>query len=199
MLKSIALIVAAYLLGSVCSAIIICKIMRLPDPRTNGSNNPGATNMLRLYGKKMAALTLAGDILKGAIPMLVAHILCYPEVTPIWILSSVGIAAFLGHLYPIWFNFQGGKGVATALGVQLGLHWMIGGTIAILWLAMAKLARISSLAALISMALAPAILWWIWPSYELLAMQLIMSALLIWRHSSNIHGLFTGTESTMQT
>lgn len=194
MIKYIALIIAAYLLGSVCSAIIICKTMRLPDPRTGGSHNPGATNMFRLYGKKAATLTLVGDMLKGVIPMLIAHIICYPDTTPTWVVSSVGMATFLGHLYPIWFNFQGGKGVATALGVQLGLHWMIGGIIAIIWLGIKKLTGVSSVAALISMALAPIILWLIWPAYELLIMQILMSILIFWRHRTNITNLLSGTE-----
>lgn len=198
MFTNIALIVAAYLLGSVCSGIIVCRIMRLPDPRSDGSRNPGATNVLRLYGKKAAAITLAGDMLKGLIPMLIVYAGYYPSHAPLWLLGCVGLAAFIGHLYPLWFGFQGGKGVATALGVQLGLYWLFGGAVAILWLVVAKLTRISSLGGLVSMTLAPLILWLVWPAYELLAMQLVMSWLIVWRHRSNIRSLIAGTERSIQ-
>jgi len=198
MIQDIVLIIATYLLGSVSSGIIACKIMRCPDPRTEGSKNYGATNVLRICGKKAAALTLAGDMLKGFIPVLIAHVLHYPNFTPAWVFASVGMAAFLGHLYPIWFNFKGGKGVATALGVQLSLHWMIGGAVVGLWLINFKLFHISSLSALISMAIAPVILWLVWPSSELLAMQIIMSALLFWQHRSNIQRLMEGTEEKVK-
>ena len=145
------LVAVAYLLGSISSAIIVCRIMGLPDPRTEGSNNPGATNVLRIGGKKAAAITLLGDSLKGFIPVVICHLLDRSEL----VFALVGCAAFLGHLYPVFFGFKGGKGVATALGVQFGWSWMIGGAIAAIWLFMAKVANISSLAALVSMLLAP--------------------------------------------
>ena len=151
----ISLIVAAYLLGSVSSAIIVCRILELPDPRTQGSNNPGATNVLRIGGKKAAAITLLGDALKGLLPVLACHAL---STTPM-VFALTGLAAFLGHLYPLFFGFKGGKGVATAMGVQFGLSWMIGGAVAAIWLFMAKVLNISSLAALVSMSLAPIIVW----------------------------------------
>ncbi|MCG7963964.1 MAG: glycerol-3-phosphate 1-O-acyltransferase PlsY, partial [Candidatus Thiodiazotropha taylori] len=116
------IVVIAYLLGSISSAIIVCRLMGLPDPRSQGSNNPGATNVLRIGGKKAAAITLFGDMVKGLIPMLIAHLFDAP---PLY-LALTGLAAFLGHLYPVFFNFKGGKGVATALGVQFGLHWGVG-------------------------------------------------------------------------
>ena len=184
------LILAAYLLGSVSSAVIVCRLMGLPDPRTHGSNNPGATNVLRIGGKKAAAITLLGDSLKGLVPVIACHLLGRAE--PVFAL--VGAAAFVGHLYPVFFGFRGGKGVATALGVQFGLHWMIGGAVAATWLLMAKVANISSLAALISMLLAPFYVWLVWPSGELIAMQILITALLFWRHRSNIHSLLQGTE-----
>ena len=184
------LILAAYLLGSVSSAVIVCRLMGLPDPRTQGSNNPGATNVLRIGGKKAAAITLLGDSLKGVVPVIACHLLGRAE--PVFAL--VGAAAFVGHLYPVFFGFRGGKGVATALGVQFGLHWMIGGAVAATWLLMAKVANISSLAALISMLLAPFYVWLVWPSGELIAMQILITALLFWRHRSNIHNLLQGTE-----
>jgi len=185
------LILAAYLLGSVSSAIIVCKLMGLPDPRSLGSNNPGATNVLRIGGKKAAAITLFGDMLKGLIAILAAHFITSSEQ----ILAATGIAVFLGHLYPIFFSFKGGKGVATALGIQFGLMWPIGLVSALIWLFIAKGLKMSSLAALISMALAPITLWWFWPSTELIAMQIFITVLLFWRHRRNIQNLLSGEES----
>ncbi|MEJ1295906.1 MAG: glycerol-3-phosphate 1-O-acyltransferase PlsY [Candidatus Sedimenticola sp. (ex Thyasira tokunagai)] len=184
------LIIASYLLGSLSSAIIVCKLMGLPDPRSQGSNNPGATNVLRIGGKKAAAITLAGDSIKGLIPVLVAKMMGVDDL----VLAAVAMAAFLGHLYPLFFGFKGGKGVATALGTQFGLGWQIGGSIAIIWLLIAKGLNISSLAALVAMALAPLIVWHFTGSQELLVMQIAMSLLLIWRHRSNIRNLISGEE-----
>lgn len=184
------LVLCAYLLGSLSSAVITCKLMSLPDPRLHGSGNPGATNVLRLGGKKAAALTLAGDWLKGLIPMLAGHLLNQgPEI-----LALVGIAAFLGHLYPVFFGFKGGKGVATALGVQFGLFWPIGLGVALIWLFMAKVVRISSLAGLVGMGLAPLLVWWFWPDWRLIAMQVLISLVLFARHHQNIRQLLAGTE-----
>lgn len=188
------LIVVAYLLGSISSAIIVCRLMGLPDPRSQGSNNPGATNVLRIGGKKAAAITLLGDTLKGFVPVAACHLLEQRETT----LALVGLAAFLGHLYPVFFRFQGGKGVATALGVQFGLSWMFGGAVALTWLLIAKVGNISSLAALISMALAPLYIWLLWPSAELVVMQIVVTSLLIWRHRSNIRKLLQGTEGKIR-
>jgi glycerol-3-phosphate acyltransferase PlsY len=180
----------AYLLGSISSAIIVCRLMGLPDPRTQGSNNPGATNVLRIGGKKAAALTLFGDMLKGLIPVLLANLM---EVDTA-ILGATALAAFLGHLYPLFFGFKGGKGVATALGVQFGLGWQIGGLVALIWLFVAKVLNISSLAALVCMALAPLIVWYFRPAPELVLTQLVISVILFWRHRSNIRNLISGAE-----
>ena len=188
------LIIVAYLLGSISSAIIVCRLMSLPDPRTLGSNNPGATNVLRLGGKKAAALTLIGDMLKGFIPVLGANLL---GVKPS-VLALVSIAVFLGHLYPIFFGFKGGKGVATALGIQFGLDWQIGGSVALIWLLIAKGSNISSLAALVSMALAPLIIWFFWPAPALILMQLLLSSILFWRHRTNIRDLISGVEGKIK-
>jgi glycerol-3-phosphate acyltransferase PlsY len=190
MTSTLALVVFAYLLGSISSAIIVCRLMGLPDPRTQGSNNPGATNVLRIGGKKAAAITLVGDSLKGLIPMVLGHLL---EVGPT-ALAATGLAAFLGHLYPVFFGFRGGKGVATALGVQLGLWWPIGLTVAGVWLFVAKVLKISSLSALVSMALAPLVVWLFWPEPVLAGMQVVVSLLLFWRHRSNIANLIAGKE-----
>ncbi|MCU7829623.1 MAG: glycerol-3-phosphate 1-O-acyltransferase PlsY [Candidatus Thiodiazotropha sp. (ex Myrtea sp. 'scaly one' KF741663)] len=190
MLTETLLVIGAYLLGSVSSAIIVCRLMGLPDPRTQGSNNPGATNVLRIGGKKAAAITLLGDSLKGFIPMLVAHLF---EASPL-VFALTGLAAFLGHLYPLFFGFKGGKGVATALGVQFGLHWGIGAGVGLIWLFMAKVVNISSLSALVSMAIAPLIVWLIWPSPALVMMQIAVTLILFWRHRSNIQNMLSGKE-----
>ncbi|MCF6356081.1 MAG: glycerol-3-phosphate 1-O-acyltransferase PlsY [Candidatus Polarisedimenticolaceae bacterium] len=186
----IVFIIAAYLLGSISSAIIVCRLMRLPDPRSQGSNNPGATNVLRIGGKKPAAITLFGDMLKGFIPVLLANLMGVGETT----LAAVAMAVFLGHLYPLFFHFQGGKGVATALGVQFGLSWMIGGSVAAIWLFMGYVIKISSLSALVSMALAPIIVWLVTGSTALTGMSVVMTVLLFWRHRSNIQKLLAGKE-----
>ncbi|HHI77260.1 MAG TPA: glycerol-3-phosphate 1-O-acyltransferase [Gammaproteobacteria bacterium] len=189
------LVPIAYLLGSVSSAIIVCRLLGLPDPRERGSGNPGATNVLRIGGKKAAAITLLGDMLKGLLPMLAGHWLV---VSPA-VLALTGLAAFLGHLYPVFFRFRGGKGVATALGVQLGLYWPIGASVAALWLFVAKVLRISSAAALVSQGLAPLIVWWFWPAPELVAMQVAITLLLFWRHRDNIRRLRRGEEGRIGT
>jgi glycerol-3-phosphate acyltransferase PlsY len=193
------LVVGAYLLGSVSSAILVCRLMGLPDPRSQGSNNPGATNVLRIGSKKAAAITLLGDMLKGLVPMLVAHLL---DMGPA-VLAATGLAAFLGHLYPLYFGFQGGKGVATALGVQLGLYWPIGLSVAGIWLFVAKVLKISSLSALVCMALAPLLVWIFWSHHQgegltlVVGMQVTITLILFWRHRSNIRNLLSGTEGKL--
>lgn len=191
MLIEIAFIPAAYLLGSISSAILVCKLMRLPDPRTEGSQNPGATNVLRLGGKKAAVITLLGDMLKGLLPVLAANLY---GVEP-WVLAATGLAAFLGHLYPVFFGFKGGKGVATMLGVLLGLSWLVGGLTLGTWLVMAALSRISSLSALTATALAPAYVYWQLQSPVVTGTCAVMSVILFWRHRSNIRNLLAGRES----
>lgn len=200
MITATALVIAAYLLGSISSAIIVCRLMGLPDPRTEGSNNPGATNVLRIGGKRAAAITLFGDSLKGLIPMIVGHLL---GVGPA-VLAATGLAAFIGHLFPVFFGFRGGKGVATAFGVQFGLGaplfglWLpVGLPVGLIWLFVAKVLKISSLAALISMALAPLVVWLMGLPSVVVGMQLVMSGLLIWRHRSNIEKLMTGREARL--
>jgi len=189
----IALIGAAYLLGSISTAIVTCKLMGLPDPRSGGSGNPGATNVLRLGGKKAAAVTLAGDLLKGLLPVLAAQALSVGAAT----LALVGLAAFLGHLYPIFFGFKGGKGVATTLGVLLGISWWVGLVTAATWLAMAAVFRISSLSALTAMLMAPLYTHLFTHSKELVIGTAVMSAVLYWRHRSNIGRLLRGEEGRM--
>lgn len=186
----IALIVLAYLLGSISTAILVCKMMGLPDPRTIGSKNPGATNVLRTGSKKAAALTLFGDFLKGLLPVLLGVAL---KMEPP-VLALIGIAAFLGHLYPVFFGFQGGKGVATALGVILGLSWPVAVAALLTWLLMAKVFKISSLSALTAAVLTPLYCWLLTPQTEFIILFSVMSLLLIWRHRSNIRNLLAGQE-----
>jgi len=184
-------ILFAYLAGSVSSAIIICKLMGLPDPRTQGSNNPGATNVLRFGGKRVAAVVLAGDVLKGIIPVAIAHAFGLSASG----MALTAFAAFLGHLYPVFFKFKGGKGVATALGVLLALAWQVGLAVALTWFVVSLVSRISSLSALTATILIPFYMWWLAPAPEYIAMGSIMSLILIWRHKSNIRNLLTGKES----
>lgn len=188
------LVTVAYLMGSLSTAIIVCKIMGLPDPRTEGSHNPGATNVLRIGGKKAAAITLAGDAFKGLVPVLIAHALQQPLAN----LGIIGFAAFLGHLYPVFFSFRGGKGVATAFGAILGISWPVGLAVLATWLIMAKLFKISSLSALTAAGLAPLYFWLMEPNLPLLITTIAMSALLIFRHRSNIQNLIKGTEDTIR-
>lgn len=185
-----ALTLCAYLLGSVSAAIVTSKLMGLPDPRTEGSGNPGATNMLRLGGKKAAAITLLGDMLKGLIPVAVANALQLPPQT----IAAVGLAAFLGHLYPVFFHFHGGKGVATALGVMLAMAWPVGLALLGTWLLIAKVFKISSLAALAAAIAAPVYTWWLAPEPAYIAVTVVFSLLLLWRHRSNIQRLLSGSE-----
>jgi len=187
----IILVVCAYLIGSISSAIIVCKLMRLPDPRSTGSGNPGATNVLRVGGKKAAAITLVGDMLKGLLPVLVAKLLHVSDLA----LAVVGFAAFIGHLFPVFFGLKGGKGVATMLGVMFGFHWAVGLATALTWLIIAKVFKISSLSALIATALAPFYVLLIMGSNKpLIIATAVMTLILFWRHRSNIQNLFSGKE-----
>jgi glycerol-3-phosphate acyltransferase PlsY len=186
----IALIFCAYLLGSLSTAIITCRLMGLPDPRTQGSRNPGATNVLRVGGKKAAAITLLGDALKGVIPVLAAQLMDASPQT----LSLTALAAFLGHLYPVFFRFQGGKGVATAFGVLVAMVWPVALALLATWLVMAKIFKISSLSALTAACLSPFYMWWLRPQPEFIITSIIISVLLLWRHRSNIRNLLEGSE-----
>ncbi len=185
------IILGGYMFGSISTAIIVCKLMGLPDPRTEGSKNPGATNVARLGGKKAAALTLLGDMLKGLIPVLIAHSL---QMSPV-ILAATALAAFLGHLYPVFFGFQGGKGVATALGVIYGLYWPAGLLTTATWLAMAVVFRYSSLAALVAILLTPLWFLWLMPEPPIIGAMSVLTVLLFWRHRSNISNLLSGKEN----
>ncbi len=182
---------AGYLLGSISSAVLVSRLMNLPDPRSEGSGNPGATNVLRLGNKPAAALTLAGDVLKGVIPVLIANWLSDNTL----VVALAGAGAFLGHLFPVFFAFKGGKGVATALGVFVAVSPPLALALVLTWLTIAVIFRYSSLAALASAISAPAWAWWIIrePAYAVLA--LVLGLILVWRHRENIRRLTNGTES----
>ena len=182
----------AYVLGSISSAIIVCHVMGLPDPRSQGSRNPGATNVNRIGGKKPAAITLAGDMLKGLMPVLLAKTAGVSVV----VLAAVGVAAFLGHLYPVFFGFKGGKGVATSFGVLLGFSWIIGLAVALTWYAVFKLCKISSLSALVAAILAPLYIWGLSGEKQLIFASVVISCWLIVRHKSNIKKLYEGSEAS---
>lgn len=188
-------VVLGYLAGSISTAIIVCRAMGLPDPRSEGSHNPGATNVLRFGGKKAAAITLAGDFLKGLLPVLLARGVGVDDAG----LALTGLAAFLGHLYPVFFGFAGGKGVATAFGVILGLSWLTALAALATWLLMAFTVRISSLSALTAATLAPLFVWLFGLPLIYSAAILFMAILLIWRHRSNIRDLLAGTEDKIGT
>lgn len=188
--NSWALIFAAYIIGSISSAVITCKLMGLEDPRLSGSKNPGATNVLRNAGKTAAIITLIGDMFKGVLPVLVAIYLAVDYN----VIALVAFAAFIGHLYPVFLKFKGGKGVATALGVYLALDWKIGLAVIGAWLLVALTLRISSLAALIASLTAPFLIWQINGSTSLIAMSTVVTAMLFWRHRSNIKNLISGAE-----
>ena len=181
----------AYLFGSLSSAIIVCKIMRLPDPRTQGSRNPGATNVLRIGGKKAAIVTLFGDMLKGFIPVLFAKWVGLDALG----LSLVTAAAFLGHLFPIFFGFEGGKGVATAIGCLLALCWPAGVCWIATWFVMALIFRYSSLSSLTASVLAPFYIWYFTENIFYVVTLALMSVFLIYRHKNNIVKLVAGKES----
>jgi glycerol-3-phosphate acyltransferase PlsY len=185
------LVVVAYLVGSLSSAILLCRLLGHADPRTVGSKNPGATNVLRNFGKVPAALTLVGDVLKGLAPVLLTHML---EIPPTW-LAATAVAAFLGHLYPVFFRFHGGKGVATFLGVLLALSWPTALVFLAVWGLMVAAFRYSSLAALTAAATAPLAAWLLALPAPVVGGLVVMTGFIYWRHRPNIAKLLAGTES----
>lgn len=185
--------VVAYLIGSLSFAVIVSRVFGLADPRSYGSGNPGATNVLRSGNKAAAILTLLFDALKGYIPVAIAQHLGLDTVT----VTAVGLGAFLGHLWPVFFKFEGGKGVATAAGVLLGFAPALGGLVLLVWLAMAVVFRYSSLAALTASIAAPLIQFQGWGFSAMTIGVAVMSALLIWRHEANIRKLLAGQESKL--
>lgn len=180
--------VLAYLLGSVSFAILLSRLAGGPDPRTYGSGNPGATNMLRIAGKRLAILTLLGDLCKGLLPVLLAGLAGFSVQQQAWI----GLAAVAGHLYPLYFRFRGGKGVATAAGLLLGVYPPAALLALASWLLVFALTRTSSLAALIATPLSLPLLAWQQP--QALLPMAVLSLLIVWRHRGNLRDLFAGRE-----
>ncbi|WP_428087928.1 glycerol-3-phosphate 1-O-acyltransferase PlsY [Candidatus Thioglobus sp.] len=187
-------IILSYLIGSISTAIIVCKVLKLPDPRTQGSNNPGATNVLRIGGKKAAAITLIGDGLKGALPVLAATYAGFDLVDATWI----ALAAFLGHVYPIFFGFKGGKGVATFLGALFALGFLIGVSFALIWIFVAKVLKISSLSALIATLLSPVFFFFLTENLNATYIIILISLWIFYTHRSNIKRMLSGAEGSIK-
>ena len=196
-LAPIVAIVCAYLVGSLSFAVIVSRLMGLSDPRSYGSKNPGATNVLRSGNHAAALLTLALDALKGYLPVMVALWYAAPLGLSQTTIGLVGLAAFLGHLFPVFFKFQGGKGVATAAGVLMALNPLLGLATLATWLIVAFFFRYSSLASLVAAAFAPFYELLIWGGSGLMLGIAVMSLLLVWRHSANIQKLLAGTETKL--
>jgi acyl phosphate:glycerol-3-phosphate acyltransferase len=198
----LAAVLAAYLLGSLAFAVIVSRVMGLSDPRTFGSKNPGATNVLRSGSKPAAIVTLVFDALKGFVPVLLVRLYGPRYGMQEGTLAMVGLAAFLGHLYPVFFRFQGGKGVATFIGVVFGVHWLLGLATCLTWIIIALFFRYSSLASLIAALFAPTFYLLVsggaWYAEGPVAMALfVMALLLAWRHRANIQRLLQGKESKL--
>ncbi len=181
----------AYLLGSISSAILTCRAMGLPDPRASGSNNPGATNVLRTGNKSAAAITLCGDLFKGFVPVLLAGSLTDNEL----LAAVAGLAAVLGHMYPVYYRFQGGKGVATTLGILFGLQWSLGVLWAVIWIIVALLFRYSALAALVATSVMLCYAWFLPMSTWVTGILTMITILIFWRHRTNIRNLLAGSET----
>jgi glycerol-3-phosphate acyltransferase PlsY len=191
MILGIVLVVLGYLCGSLASAVIVCRIMGLPDPRKQGSGNPGATNVLRLGGKKAAALTLAGDVLKGAVPVLLAHLLSDSPA----VLASTAVAAIIGHMYPVFFQFKGGKGVATTFGAVAALVYPVALFMGAVWVLTAMATRYASLASMAAAVAAPLFALVFIQQPATIVALVIIAALLVYRHRENIQRLRDGIES----
>ena len=193
------LIPAAYLIGSISFAVVVSKCMNLPNPHSYGSGNPGATNVLRTGNKKAAVLTLIGDALKGFLAVMVARaILGDQSLTATlgsWVLCGVVVAVFLGHVFPLFHGFKGGKGVATACGILFGINWILGAATLGTWIIVATFMRYSSLAALAAAVFGPIYFVFLFGFQPMAIALVLVCALLIWRHRSNITNLLNGTES----
>jgi len=202
LLHPLSIVLGSYLLGSLSFAVIVSRLMGLSDPRSYGSKNPGATNVLRSGNKKAAIFTLLFDAIKGWVPVfwVVQYGAAYGlnDSTA----AAAGVAAFMGHLFPVFFRFQGGKGVATALGVLMGVNPLLGLAIALTWIAVAWFFRYSSLAALMAAILAPVYYALggdvVWPLQSpMLGLLCVMGIFLVWRHRDNVNRLLAGTESKL--
>ena len=188
------LLIASYLIGSISSAVIICKALSLPDPRTQGSKNPGATNVLRLGGKKIAAFVLFFDGLKGAVPVFIGDYYGFGLIA----LTLTVLCAFLGHIFPVFFRFKGGKGVATYLGGLIAINLLAGLIFSLIWLLVAKVLKISSLAALIATALSPFYFYLITGDLKSTTIISLISLLIFYTHRDNIKRLINKDEDVIQ-
>jgi glycerol-3-phosphate acyltransferase PlsY len=193
------LIPIAYLIGSISFAVVVSKSMRLPDPHSYGSGNPGATNVLRTGNKLAAVLTLMGDALKGFLAVMLARIILGDEsltsTLNSWLLCCVVVTVFLGHVFPIFHGFKGGKGVATACGILFGINWILGIATLSTWIIVATFMRYSSLAALAAAVFGPIYFVFLFGFQPMAIALVFVCALLIWRHRSNIKNLMNGSES----
>ena len=183
-------VILGYLFGSVCSAVIVCRLFSLPDPQTEGSKNPGATNVLRIAGKKYAIIVLITDMLKGFLPVFLANLLGAGPTA----LGFICLAAVLGHMYPVFFKFKGGKGVATALGALLGFHWLLGSLVIATWLVVALISRYSSLASVIAIVLAPFYSLYVIQNPSAFIPLGLMMMFVVYKHHGNLTRLMDGTE-----
>jgi glycerol-3-phosphate acyltransferase PlsY len=183
-----------YCVGSLCSAVIVAHLCHLPDPRSQGSRNPGTTNILRIAGKKYAVIVLLADMLKGLLPVLFVK---WTQFVPDY-LGYIGLIAVLGHIYPVFLKFKGGKGVATVLGVLLGLNVWLGLIVIGTWLVVAWVTRYSSLAAILAIGLSPVYLWFLAPNVNWVLPVLGMSLLVLWQHQENMQRLWRGQESKIK-
>jgi len=187
------LLILGYCLGSLSSAIIVCKLFGLPDPRTTGSKNPGATNVLRMAGKGKAAMVLLGDMLKGLLPVLLARLLHVPDF---WV-GIIGLSAVLGHVFPLFYGFKGGKGVATAFGVYWGISTVLGIISFALWGIVFKLRHYSSLSSLVTVCVVPFLAFFFLSKGYGIALFFI-TILVVWKHKTNIQRLLKGEEPTFR-
>ena len=183
-------VILGYLFGSVCSAVIVCRLFSLPDPQTEGSKNPGATNVLRIAGKKYAIIVLITDMLKGFLPVFLANLLGAGPTA----LGFICLAAVLGHMYPVFFKFKGGKGVATALGALLGFHWLLGSLVIATWLVVALISRYSSLASVIAIVLAPFYSLYVIQNPSAFIPLGLMMMFVVYKHHGNLTRLMDVTE-----
>jgi len=188
------IVVAAYLIGSISFAVVVSKAYGLPDPHEYGSRNPGATNVLRTGNKMAALLTLVGDGIKGFVVVYAALALAPLVDAPDWLVPAAAVAVFVGHLYPLYHHFAGGKGVATAAGIVFALHWQLALVLTVIWLTMAFGLKISSLAALVTAILLPLGTFYIFGNAPLSWSMIVIAALIFWRHRANIRQLMAGTE-----
>jgi glycerol-3-phosphate acyltransferase PlsY len=192
-----AIVIAAYLLGSISFAVVVSRAFRLPDPREHGSGNPGATNVLRTGNKAAALLTLAGDGIKGWLAVFLAGMAATAFDAPGWVVAAAALAVFVGHLYPVFHGFAGGKGVSTVAGIVYALHWPLGLVLMTTWAVMAIAFRISSLAALAAAAVMPVGGFYFFGNSPTAWVLVVIAALLFWRHRTNIRQLLEGKEKAI--